>query len=1019
MLRLIKTNNDNLESDLSPVGSDVAVTIAREFDHPRLEILRLLHEACEIEHSLMIQYMYAAFSIKPRYEDLRGLPDPKRSDCLLGIAVQEMAHFRDVNKLLVKFGGQPNMERQDFPYESQIYPFEMRLEPLSLSSLAKYVYAEAPAKALDEETLTDPDDQKFARQVLDKLRSDARYNHIGTLYQKVLDLIDEIPAPEHLSDIASVRETLNRIKHEGEQGHFQFFKELFLGTAGSLKNISNPWSDPHSEDYPVIPLPENPTALMGHGNQITDEEMLALARLGNTHYWIILSLLHRSYSSEHGAELASIAVGHMMNALYPLCLEMTAFGFGMPFDPLSLGYVQDKATDGDDFLALLLAEAREQSRQIKNPRLAEQCLQQAESSLEALDRYKRLKHVPSNAVAVIGSGPAGLAAACTLAAKGIPVYLVEQSDIVGGKVHSYRGKDGRSFEHGVHGWWVNYLNFNRLLEEAGVSLESALKQADGTSLVINSGENKGVYKLRNFRWDIPSPIHLLLQSLQARYLRWTDVFGYVRFGIHLLAFRHERDYLRYDHISFQQLMDDMRVPERIQHLILRPFILSFDFDVPEQISASAGLSASQFYVLHDQRSILTRWTRGLPAEKIFGPMVNYLLRSGGNLLLRSSVKSVSVENGEISAVVYEKLEESHPGEPSSVLARIPSAEITSESYKSVQSSLGERFWINRRNGVFNVLSATCTHQGCPVDWLETARKFRCPCHGGEYDSDGNVTAGPPPKSLDRLQARLQGDSVEILGARQSDSLRFRDVILATDTRAAQEILHNSEGIDSALLEDMEKLDTTPVMVVRLWFKEGVEIPGDLESGLTPDAEFIDNFFFLNAFSRSYDAEGVVLEVQSYRVANWLERSDEEVLDVVLKDLSTFCPEAAAANLNFYKILRHRELFTKYAPGKAIFRPRAESGVNGLYLAGDWTDADWSVWMMERAVVSGLRAANEVLRRRKMEPVEIKRLPKERLTLRISRGICKMFRSLFWKEYPSGDNKNIKRIRKYEGNSAVN
>jgi uncharacterized protein with NAD-binding domain and iron-sulfur cluster/nitrite reductase/ring-hydroxylating ferredoxin subunit/rubrerythrin len=1005
MLRLIKTDADtSAGSDSSPVSSPVPVTIAREFANPRLEIIRLLHEACEIEHSLMIQYMYASFSIKPRYKDLQGIPDSKRSDCLLGIAVQEMEHFRDVNGLLVKFGGQPNMERQDFPYESHIYPFEMRLESLSLSSLAKYIYAEAPAKALDEETLTDPADRKFARDVMDRLRDDARFNHIGTLYQKVLDLIDELPADEQPADIAAVRAMLNRIKQEGENGHFQFFKELFLGTAGSLKNVSDPWADPDSEDYPAVPLPDNPTALIGHANQIANPDMLALARLGNTHYWIILSLLHKAYSSEKDAQLASLAVGHMTNALYPLSLEMAAFGFGMPFDPLSLGYVQNEAVDKDDFLALLLAEAREQSRQIKNSQLAEQCLRQAESSIEALDRHSRLIHVPAGAVAVIGSGPAGLAAACTLAAKGLPVYLFEQSNIVGGKVHSFRGKDGRSFEHGVHGWWINYLNFDRLLEDAGVSLTASLKEADGSNLVIEKGEDKGIYKLKNYRFDIPSPIYLLFQSLQARYLNWSDLFGSIKFGIHLLAFHHEFDYLRYDDISFQQLMDDMRVPERIQHLILSPFIMSFDFDVPKQISASAGLSGLQFYVLHDQRSILARWSRGLPAEKVFGPLVNYLLRSGGNLLLNSPVTSISIENGEASGVVYQKPENSRGnGEArSSVLARIPSSAVTDESYKSVQSPAGERFWVNQQNGGFNALSATCTHLGCPVNWLETARKFQCPCHGGEYDSDGNVTVGPPTKSLKRLEARLNDDMVEIFGVSQSDLLRFRDIILATDTRAAQEILHNSEGINKILLKDIEKLDTTPVIVVRLWLKEGVEISEELESVLTPDAEFIDNFFFLNAFSRTYDVEGVVLEIQSYRVADWINRSDKEILDIVLDDLSAFCPQANAANLSFYEILRHRELFTKYAPGKARLRPRAESGTNGLHLAGDWTDADWSVWMMERAVVSGLRAANEVLRRRKMEPIEIRRLPKEKLTLRLSRGICKMLRALFWKDYPSGD-----------------
>lgn len=126
MLRLIKISQaeaaDQPETSSVASAAAPAVMIAREFAHPRLEIMRLLHEACEIEHSLMVQYLYAAFSIKPEYADLAGTPNPARSDCLLGVAVQEMKHFREVNEMLVGFGGQPNMERQDFPYEIRYQP---------------------------------------------------------------------------------------------------------------------------------------------------------------------------------------------------------------------------------------------------------------------------------------------------------------------------------------------------------------------------------------------------------------------------------------------------------------------------------------------------------------------------------------------------------------------------------------------------------------------------------------------------------------------------------------------------------------------------------------------------------------------------------------------------------------------------------------------------------------------------------------------------------------------------------
>lgn len=54
-----------------------------------------------------------------------------------------------------------------------------------------------------------------------------------------------------------------------------------------------------------------------------------------------------------------------------------------------------------------------------------------------------------------------------------------------------------------------------------------------------------------------------------------------------------------------------------------------------------------------------------------------------------------------------------------------------------------------------VLSATCTHLGCQVRWDAASTKFRCPCHGGAFDAQGQVVEGPPPRPLDRIEARIE------------------------------------------------------------------------------------------------------------------------------------------------------------------------------------------------------------------------------------------------------------------------
>jgi menaquinol-cytochrome c reductase iron-sulfur subunit len=71
-------------------------------------------------------------------------------------------------------------------------------------------------------------------------------------------------------------------------------------------------------------------------------------------------------------------------------------------------------------------------------------------------------------------------------------------------------------------------------------------------------------------------------------------------------------------------------------------------------------------------------------------------------------------------------------------------------------------WLRRvAEGEFIAFSVNCAHLGCPVRWMEDARLFMCPCHGGVYYEDGRVAAGPPPHPLTRYPVRVNGDQVEI------------------------------------------------------------------------------------------------------------------------------------------------------------------------------------------------------------------------------------------------------------------
>jgi cytochrome b6-f complex iron-sulfur subunit len=64
---------------------------------------------------------------------------------------------------------------------------------------------------------------------------------------------------------------------------------------------------------------------------------------------------------------------------------------------------------------------------------------------------------------------------------------------------------------------------------------------------------------------------------------------------------------------------------------------------------------------------------------------------------------------------------------------------------------------------FEALSLTCTHAGCTVSFISISRGFACPCHGGTFDANGNVTGGPPPSNLTKYTVTQSGNILTIKG----------------------------------------------------------------------------------------------------------------------------------------------------------------------------------------------------------------------------------------------------------------
>ncbi|PKO86782.1 MAG: hypothetical protein CVU18_13225 [Betaproteobacteria bacterium HGW-Betaproteobacteria-12] len=365
-----------------PQPAATAASVIRDFHDPYLELVRLLREACEVEHALMLQYLYGALSLKPSYAALAGDGTPN-NHTLLGVAVQEMQHLGAVNRLLLALDAAPNLVPAEFPYEPHIYPFEFNLEPLSPASLAKYIYAEAPIGYFDGPRQAT--DEHFARTVLLMIGPKRRPNHVGSLYNAVIELTREVGKRPGMPKLDGWVEKLEAIKSEGEADHFRFFQSVFLGTHPAFGEHRDAWQKPPTDaNYPAYAAPVNPTAYIGHQNQIIAPELRSLAWLADIHYWTALLLLEQHFRYGDAAT-RSLALAHMLGPLLSIGRHLPPRGSGVPFDPLNFGSAPAlDAQRGRQLIASLVREGQALAQQLGDALPADYPRELAASTLAAL-----------------------------------------------------------------------------------------------------------------------------------------------------------------------------------------------------------------------------------------------------------------------------------------------------------------------------------------------------------------------------------------------------------------------------------------------------------------------------------------------------------------------------------------------------------------------------------------------------------------------------------------------------------
>ncbi len=102
-----------------------------------------------------------------------------------------------------------------------------------------------------------------------------------------------------------------------------------------------------------------------------------------------------------------------------------------------------------------------------------------------------------------------------------------------------------------------------------------------------------------------------------------------------------------------------------------------------------------------------------------------------------------------------------------VLSEPPSTFKAGEASGYEEGKVDDKFkeigaWVirnkdERGQDIIYALSTTCTHLGCTPNWLESEKKFKCPCHGSGFKISGVNFEGPAPRPLERYAIKKTDD----------------------------------------------------------------------------------------------------------------------------------------------------------------------------------------------------------------------------------------------------------------------
>ena len=236
------------------------------------------------------------------------------------------------------------------------------------------------------------------------------------------------------------------------------------------------------------------------------------------------------------------------------------------------------------------------------------------------------KNQESLKIGIVGAGLAGMVAAMDLADAGHQVEMFEVRPYVGGKVSSWKDKDGNHIEMGLHVFFGCYYNLFGIMKRTG-GFDKNLRIKEHVHTFVNEGGKLGSL---DFRFPIGAPVSGLQAFARTEQLGVEDkITNAIRLGTSpivraLIDFDGGMDMVReLDDISFTEWFTQLGGKRGSLDRMWDAIAFALGFLDCDSISARCMLTIFMLFAIRTEASVL-RMLDGSPQTGLHDPIIKYL-----------------------------------------------------------------------------------------------------------------------------------------------------------------------------------------------------------------------------------------------------------------------------------------------------------------------------------------------------------------------------------------------------------